>query len=313
MGSEKPQKTTTFLVVRDGVKPDWVAIWDTVEITVGRHDSQDIAVRESEVSRKHCVLRQKGGVYTVEDLGSALGTHVNGQPIKVHELKSGDVITVGSTKIKFGQTTSPVKPGSNVYFSSQLKGFSVPGSPASAEAGRTMMAIDLSDSMTGAPPTLPKAPSARAVSLDGQLEESEVKDLSGGDLGLGGPAAVRDLDASLAEFDDGLGPPAQPLAPPAPRASTTAPRAPAAKPLVPAPAAKPLVPAPAAKPLVPTPAATPLASAPPRAAASGDVRVQLVLEIAGPAEQVEALVGAVREKPIQIYPLTLCVKDPRKS
>ena len=45
MGSDKPHKTTTFLVVRDGVKPDWVAIWDTLEITVGRHESQDIAVR----------------------------------------------------------------------------------------------------------------------------------------------------------------------------------------------------------------------------------------------------------------------------
>ena len=118
MGSEKAQKTSTFLVIRDGVKPDWVAIWDTVEITVGRHESQDIAVREAEVSRKHCVFRQKGGVYTLEDLGSALGTSVNGEPIKVHELKSGDVIAVGALKIKFGQTASPVKPGSNVRFAS---------------------------------------------------------------------------------------------------------------------------------------------------------------------------------------------------
>jgi hypothetical protein len=42
------------------------------------------------------------------------------------------------------------------------------------------------------------------------------------------------------------------------------------------------------------------------------VRLQLVLEIAGPAAQVEALVAAVGDKPIQVYPLTLCVKDPRK-
>jgi hypothetical protein len=287
MGSEKPHKTTTFLVVRDGVKPDWVAIWDTLEITVGRHESQDIAVREAEVSRKHCVFRQKSGVYTLEDLGSALGTSVNGKPIKVHELKSGDVIMVGSLKIKFGQTASPVKPGANVCFASQLKGFNVPGGTANAEGGRTMMAIDLNDSMSGVPPTAPSAPRARAVSLDGRLEDADVPDLSGADLGLGGPAAVRDLDASLADFDDGLGPPAQPLGGPAPRPSASAPRAPAV--------------------------ATPLAPTLPRAAPSGDVRVQLVLEVAGPAAQVEALVAAVRDKPIQVYPLTLCVKDPRKS
>src|SRR5258705_1757446 len=116
MGSEKAQKTSTFLVVRDGAKHDWVAIWDTVEITVGRHESQDISVREAEVSRKHCVFRQKSGVYTLEDLGSALGTQVNGEPIKLHELKSGDVISVGSFKMKFGQTASPIKPGANVRF-----------------------------------------------------------------------------------------------------------------------------------------------------------------------------------------------------
>src|SRR5262249_46907635 len=181
MGSEKPQKTTTFLVIRDGVKPDWVAIWDTVEITVGRRESQDIAVRDAEVSRKHCVFRQKGGVYTLEDLGSALGTNVNGEPIKVHVLESGDVIDVGSLKIKFGQTASPVKPGANVRFASALKRFGVPEAPASAEGGRTMMAIDLSDSMAGVPPTLPKAPRARAVSLDGSLEDAEAPDLAGAD------------------------------------------------------------------------------------------------------------------------------------
>ena len=68
-------------------------------------------MREAEVSRKHCVFRQKGGVYTVEDLGSALGTCVNGDPIKVHELKSGDVVEVGSLKIKFGQTHEPDQAG----------------------------------------------------------------------------------------------------------------------------------------------------------------------------------------------------------
>ena len=279
MGSEKPQKITTFLVVRDGVKPDWVAIWDTVEITVGRHESQDIPVREAEVSRKHCVFRQKGGVYTLEDLGSALGTSVNGAPIKVHELKSGDVVEVGSFKIKFGQTASAIKPGANVRYASQLKGFAVPGVKINAEGGRTMMAIDLNDSMAGAQSTLPKAPpKARAVSLDGSLEDSDAPELVG-DLGLGGSAPVRDLDASLADFDDGLGPSAQPLA-----ARASRPSAPVS-----------------------------LAATAARPAPSGDVRVQLVLEIAGPADQVEALVTAVGGKPIQVYPLTLCVKDPRKS
>jgi predicted component of type VI protein secretion system len=288
MGAEKQQRLTSFLVVRDGVNPDWVAIWDTVEITVGRHETQDIEVRDAEVSRKHCVFRSKGGAYTLEDLGSALGTKVNGHPIKVHELKSGDVAEIGSLKVKFGQTPNPIKPGSkqgaNVRFASQLKSFGGKAPADAAESGRTMMAIDLNDSMAGAPPTLPKvAPRARAVSLDGSLEELE--DPNG--ISLGGPP-VRNLDASL---DDGLGPPtgAPPLPPTAPRSS------------------------PAHAPLS---ASAPLASRgplpPPVPQVAGEARVQLVLEVAGPTAQVEAFIAAVREKPIQVYPITFFVKDPRR-
>jgi predicted component of type VI protein secretion system len=288
MTTEKPQRVTSFLVVRDGASPDWVAIWDTVEITVGRHDSQDIEVRDAEVSRKHCVFRQKGGLFTLEDLGSALGTKVNGHPIKVHELKSGDVAEIGSLKVKFGQTPNPIKPGSqqgrNVRFASQLKRLASKA-PESAENGRTMMAIDLDDSMAGAPSTLPKTvPRARAVSLDGQLEELEDPNA----LSLAPQA--RNLDA---EIDDGLGPATDaaplsppPVPPPLPRASSGPGPAPLAN----------------RGPLPPTTA--------PRAA-SGEARVQLVLEVAGPAEQVEALIAAVCGKPIQVYPLTLFVKDTR--
>ena len=223
MGNEKPQKVNTFLVVRDGVKPDWVAIWDTLEITVGRHESQDISVLEADVSRKHCVFRQKGGTYSVEDLGSALGTSVNRAPIKVHELKAGDVIEIGSLKIKFGQSTAPIKPGANVRYASQLKAFDLTGTKANAAAGRTMMAIDLNDSMRGVPPTLPKAaPKARAVSLDGTLEDADAPPDLGASDPTAGRAEVRDLDASLAGFDKGLAPPAQPLAAAAPRSTAPA-------------------------------------------------------------------------------------------
>ena len=285
MGSDKPQKITTFLVVREGVKPDWVAIWDTVEITVGRHESQDISVREAEVSRKHCAFRQKGGVYTLEDLGSAIGTTVNGTPIKVHELKSGDVVAVGSLKIKFGQTVSPVKPGANVRFASQLKGFTMPSVRANADGGLTMMAIDLNDSMRGDQPA-PSKPALKplAVSLDGRLEEAEARDLGDSISGLARSAAVRDLDASLADFETGS--PARSAACSTARPSASAPHARCGG---------------TAAPTLP------------RAAPAGDVRVELVLEVAGPAEQVEALVAAVGGKPIQVYPLTLCVKDPRKK
>ncbi len=69
--------------------------------------------------------------------------------------------------------------------------------------------------------------------------------------------------------------------------------------------------APRAASATPLAATIPRPAAPPAPSPSGDVRVQVTLELAGPAEQVEALLAAVCEKPIQIYPLTLCVKDRR--
>jgi predicted component of type VI protein secretion system len=273
MSADKSHRTSSFLIVRDGVNSDWVVIWDTVEITVGRSDDQDIVVRDAAVSRKHCVFRHKREAFTLEDLRSALGTLVNGEPIKVHDLVSGDVVEIGSMKIKFGQTESPVKPGANVRFASQLKSF---GSVPDDASGRTMMAIDLSDEFAGVPTLAKQVAKARAVSMDGSLEESDAPPdlVAPGDPGfdLGAPPGVRNLDAALADFTDGLGPIA----------------------------AAPLRSGPLAAGAAPT-------------AATGDVRVQLVLEVAGPAAQVETLVAAIREKPIQVYPLTLCVKDPRRG
>jgi predicted component of type VI protein secretion system len=172
MASEKSQKVTTFLVVRDGVKPDWVAIWDTVEITVGRHESQDIPVREAEVSRKHCVFRQKSGVYTLEDLGSALGTRVNGEPIKVHELKSGDVIEVGSFKMQVRADRESDQAGRERPLCLAAQGIRGAGRQDERrerphDDGDRPQRLDVGPRS----PTLSKsAPKARAVSLDGRLE-----------------------------------------------------------------------------------------------------------------------------------------------
>ena len=280
--SEKPHEVHHFLVVRDGVKPDWVAIWDTVEITVGRHESQDIAVREAEVSRKHCVFRQKGGVYTLEDLGSALGTKVNGHPIKVHELKSGDVVAVGSLKMKFGQTREPDQAGQRTCASRRSSRASRARRPANAESGRTMMAIDLNDSMSGAPPTLPKAAPQRArgvarrplEELEDLSEQSRASERPGARPRRGARRLRRRARSARAPLRRRRGAAASrrarrsrpPLAATLPRAARVGRRARAA-----------------------------------RARGRGAGRAGRGADVA-----------AVGEKPIQVYPLTLCVKDPRK-
>ena len=110
MGAENRQRPSSYLVVRTDTHDEQVIIWDTLDITVGRLDSEDIVVAEADISRRHTVFRRKGESFEVEDLGTVLGTIVNGTPIKVHELQHDDVIQIGPIEIRFGQTTKTIKP-----------------------------------------------------------------------------------------------------------------------------------------------------------------------------------------------------------
>ena len=49
-------------------------------IVIGRHESANLRIASSEISREHCRIHVAGGEVFVEDLGSANGTFVNGTP-----------------------------------------------------------------------------------------------------------------------------------------------------------------------------------------------------------------------------------------
>ncbi len=63
------------------------------EMKVGRTAACDITIEDSRVSREHALVRVDGEVVTVEDLGSANGTSVNGTQISVSTiLRNGDEV-----------------------------------------------------------------------------------------------------------------------------------------------------------------------------------------------------------------------------
>jgi predicted component of type VI protein secretion system len=194
----EPRRITSYLVYTLSGGQEQVVIWDTLEITVGRQEAQDIVVPDAEVSREHAVFRKKGDVYSVEDLGTGLGTLVNGERVKLHELQRGDRIEIGSLALKFGQTQRTVRAGGMVRFASELKGF---GMQMAGAEGRTMLAFDSEQDLP--PPTLPPQAraSTKAVSADGTLEDLAGADpLASDDFEqfLGPPPRVRDLDRELA-------------------------------------------------------------------------------------------------------------------
>jgi S1-C subfamily serine protease/pSer/pThr/pTyr-binding forkhead associated (FHA) protein len=68
------------------------------EMSVGRAPENDIVLDDSQVSRRHAILRPEGGRIEVRDLESYNGTLLNGERMTVPVVISpGDVITFGET------------------------------------------------------------------------------------------------------------------------------------------------------------------------------------------------------------------------
>ncbi len=70
-------------------------------VIIGRADA-DVVLEDPEVSKKHTVLEafSRDNVF-VRDLASTNGTFVNGVQINSRKITDGDIIRVGSTKLKF--------------------------------------------------------------------------------------------------------------------------------------------------------------------------------------------------------------------
>ncbi len=291
MGAEKDQRPSSYLVVRTDTNDEQVIIWDTLDITVGRLDSEDIVVAEADISRRHSVFRRKGELFEVEDLGTVLGTIVNGRPVKVHELQHGDVIQIGPIEIRFGQTTKTIKPGGSVHYASELKEFGLSAN-VDDTAGRTMLGFDTEDVAVSSAPTFKsETPVVRAVTADGEVEVGGPDTMDIELMGAGGEIPVRDLDLALAEEMTPVAEVEDPI-----EWAKTAPNLP------------PVTRAPVEATAALDSSDTATSEAVPEASDS-EATVNLVLEVRGPAAQVEAFLAAVRDKRIQLPPITLLVRD----
>ena len=89
-----------------------VQLPDAPEVLIGRYDPAhniypDLNLTpdgglDGGVSRRHCKIHRQGGIYLVEDVGSANGTFVNGHRLTAylpHEIKDGDSLQLGGIKL----------------------------------------------------------------------------------------------------------------------------------------------------------------------------------------------------------------------
>jgi signal transduction histidine kinase len=80
------------------------------ENVIGRQ-SPTVQLGDGTVSRQHARVQRQGEAWTIEDLGSANGTYVNGIRIKAPtRLKRGDQIRTGSSLLVFGGAPAPPAP-----------------------------------------------------------------------------------------------------------------------------------------------------------------------------------------------------------
>jgi pSer/pThr/pTyr-binding forkhead associated (FHA) protein len=76
----------------------------TIEQTpfkIGRGETCDLKIDSAQVSREHAQIYQRGGIWSIRDLGSTNGTQVNGKPVRESFLADGDILLIAETELTF--------------------------------------------------------------------------------------------------------------------------------------------------------------------------------------------------------------------
>jgi pSer/pThr/pTyr-binding forkhead associated (FHA) protein len=96
-------------------------VLDRLPVMIGQGPESSVRLEDHWVSRNHCEINAVQGTLVVRDLGSMLGTFVNGLNVTTALLMPGDKLTVGITSFMVdyerrharrsrGRTPSPSRP-----------------------------------------------------------------------------------------------------------------------------------------------------------------------------------------------------------
>ena len=90
-----------FIVEKELVKKRFIPFYS--RLTIGRQSTNDIALPDRTVSKRHAIVGRVKGQTVVKDLGSRNGTFVNGEKVEKSILLNGDRLKVGSVSLRFYQ------------------------------------------------------------------------------------------------------------------------------------------------------------------------------------------------------------------
>lgn len=78
-------------------------------LLIGRADDCDLRIRHASVSRHHCALAlDEDGDWILHDLGSTLGTIVDGQRIVEAAVHDGLIVRLGPAVLRFHAVPAPL-------------------------------------------------------------------------------------------------------------------------------------------------------------------------------------------------------------
>lgn len=89
----------TLIVISGRTVGERVSV--TGNVIIGRDPASQLVLPDPGVSYRHACLEDRGGSWTLVDLGSTNGTEVNGQPSQQAPLKHGDRLRFGQTLVRF--------------------------------------------------------------------------------------------------------------------------------------------------------------------------------------------------------------------
>ena len=88
------------LIVNPGDAAAWRLELPEGSSTLGRTAAQDLSLDHDSVSEPHCAFHVAGDAVSVQDLGSAQGTFIDGQPITSARLEPGQWLQIGAVQLR---------------------------------------------------------------------------------------------------------------------------------------------------------------------------------------------------------------------
>lgn len=99
--AEEKQNLVARLEIIEGLSSGEIYGVGEEGASIGRAENQTVQIKDAGASRWHANVLWRNGECVVEDHNSSNGVYVNGQRIKSHVLRHGDVIRISKTKIRF--------------------------------------------------------------------------------------------------------------------------------------------------------------------------------------------------------------------